>query len=177
MPDKKNQHFVPRCHFKPFTLDEGGKAINLYTSVQRLLIPKAPVKNQCARDYFYGVDGQLESELGQIEAGYATAVRRAVVGEETDADVDLLRFFSYLQLRRTEIAMTRLKEAEDAMLADVPEHVMPPDTLENIMVTSMAACAEAQPLITDLKVRIIENRTDVDFVTSETIPRLRQISG
>src|ERR1039458_6999558 len=114
MPDKKNQHFVPRCHFKPFTLNEEGKAINLYTSVQRLLIPKAPVKNQCARDYFYGTDGQLETALGQVEDGYANAVRRAVAHEETEADLDLLRFFSYLQLRRTESAMTRIKEAEDA---------------------------------------------------------------
>ncbi len=52
MPDNKNQ----RCHFKPFTLNEEGKAINLYTSVKQRLIPKVPVKSQCARDYFNGVD-------------------------------------------------------------------------------------------------------------------------
>jgi Protein of unknown function (DUF4238) len=94
MPDKKNNHFVPRCHFKPFSLNEEGKAINLYTSVKQLLVPKAPVKSQCARDYFYGTDGLLESELEQIEGSYATAVRRVVVGEETDDDLSLLRFFS-----------------------------------------------------------------------------------
>jgi hypothetical protein len=35
MHDNKNQ----RCHFKPFTLNEEGKAINLYTSVKQRLIP------------------------------------------------------------------------------------------------------------------------------------------
>lgn len=121
MTDKKNNHFVPRCHLKPFSLNEEGKAINLYTSVKQLLVPKAPVKSQCARDYFYGTDGLLETELEQIEGDYAAAVRP---GEETDDDLSLLRFFSYLQLRRTEIAMTRLKEAEEVMLNDVPEHVI-----------------------------------------------------
>jgi Protein of unknown function (DUF4238) len=167
MPDKKNNHFVPRCHFKPFSLNKEGKAINLYTSVKRLLVPKAPVKSQCARDYFYGTDGLLETELEQIEGDYAAAVRRVVAGDETDDDLSLLRFFSYLQLRRTEIAMTRLKEAEEAILNDVPADVMPPPTLDDIMSTSMKACAETQPLLTDLRVRIVENRTDIDFVTSD----------
>jgi Protein of unknown function (DUF4238) len=45
--------------------------------------------------------------------------------------------------------------------------VMPPPTLDDIMSTSMKACAEAQPLLTDLRVRIVENRTDIDFVTSD----------
>ena len=72
-------------------------------------------------DYFYGADGILENELEQIEGDYAAAVRRVATKEETDDDLGLLRFFSYLQLRRTEIAMTRLKEAEEAMLNDVPD--------------------------------------------------------
>ncbi|HMJ28044.1 MAG TPA: DUF4238 domain-containing protein [Xanthobacteraceae bacterium] len=167
MPDNKNHHYVPRCHFKPFTLNEEGKAINLYTSGKQILIPKVPVKSQCAHDYFYGVDLRLETELAQIEGRYATSLRRVVAGDDTHEDLHLLRFFAYLQLRRTEIAMTRIKEAEDAMLTDVPEHVMPPDTLESIMITSMKVCAEAQHLVTDLKVRIIKNRTEVDFVTSD----------
>lgn len=167
MPDKKSNHFVPRCHLKPFSLNGDGKAINLYTSVKQLLVPKAPVKSQCARDYFYGADGLLETELEQIEGDYAAAVRRVIAGEEADVDLSLLRFFSYVQLRRTEIAMMRLKEAEEAMLNDVPEHVMPPPKLDDIMSTSMKACVEAQPLLADLKVRIIENRTDIDFVTSD----------
>ncbi|MGY4252945.1 hypothetical protein ACVI1L_000013 [Bradyrhizobium sp. USDA 4516] len=167
MPDKKNNHFVPRCHFKPFSLNEEGKAINLYTSVKKLLIPNAPVKSQCARDYFYGTDGVLETELEQIEGDYAAAVRRVVAKHESDDDLSLLRFFSYLQLRRTEIAMKRIKEAEEAMLNDVPEHVMPQPTLDDIMSVSMKLCTEAKPLLADLRVRIVENRTDIDFVTSD----------
>ncbi|WLA68544.1 DUF4238 domain-containing protein [Bradyrhizobium diazoefficiens] len=167
MPDKKNNHFVPRCHFKPFSLNEEGKAINLYTSVKQLLVPRAPVKSQCARDYFYGTDGVLETELEQIEGDYAAAVRRVVAKNDTDDDLSLLRFFSYLQLRRTEIAMKRIKEAEEAMLTDVPEQVMPPPTLDDIMSVSMKSCVEAKPLLIDLRVRIVENRTDIDFVTSD----------
>jgi hypothetical protein len=167
MADHKNQHYVPKCHLKPFSLNGCGKAINLYASTQQRLIRNAAVKSQCARDYFYGTDGEIESGLAEVEGEYAEAVRNVVAGTDTDRDLDLLRYFAYLQLRRTEVAVTRMKQAEDAMLVDVPEHIMPPDTVENIMIASLQMCAQSQPLVTDLKVRIIENKTEVEFVTSD----------
>lgn len=30
MASNKNQHFVPRCHLRPFTRDTEGKVINLF---------------------------------------------------------------------------------------------------------------------------------------------------
>lgn len=30
MPEYKNQHYVPRAHFKPFSLGGSGKAINIH---------------------------------------------------------------------------------------------------------------------------------------------------
>ena len=50
MPDNKNHHYVSRCHFKPFTLNEEGKAINLYTSVKQRLIPKVPLASMDGRE-------------------------------------------------------------------------------------------------------------------------------
>ncbi|AXW32869.1 hypothetical protein CJO88_05685 [Ralstonia solanacearum] len=50
----KNQHFVPRCYLRQFTIDRGNKAINLYNVERDRFIEGAPVKNQCSGDYFYG---------------------------------------------------------------------------------------------------------------------------
>ena len=44
MPAHKNQHFVPRCALKPFSLDGNGKAINLFNIKSKLAIENAPVK-------------------------------------------------------------------------------------------------------------------------------------
>ena len=52
MADNKNQHYVPRVHLKPFTLDGEGLAINLLNIDRMKPISNAPVKNQCSGDYF-----------------------------------------------------------------------------------------------------------------------------
>jgi hypothetical protein len=44
MATNKNQHFVPRVHLRPFTVDEGGAAINVFNLDREKLIPNAPVK-------------------------------------------------------------------------------------------------------------------------------------
>lgn len=48
MAANKNQHFVPRCYLRPFTMDEGDAAIHVFNLDRRKLIPNAPVKNQCS---------------------------------------------------------------------------------------------------------------------------------
>ena len=77
MATNKNQHYVPRCHFKPFTKDEEGLSINLFNLDQRRLIRNAPVKNQCSGDYFYGQDAELEQLIQNLEGGYGE-IRKAV---------------------------------------------------------------------------------------------------
>jgi len=54
MATNKNQHFVPRCYLRPFTLDSANVAINLFNIDRMKFVERAPVKHQCSRDYFYG---------------------------------------------------------------------------------------------------------------------------
>lgn len=75
MASNKNQHFVPRCHLRPFTLGSEDAAISLFNLERKKLIPNAPVKNQCSKDYFYGTDEKLEKAIQLIESGYAQALR------------------------------------------------------------------------------------------------------
>src|SRR5439155_750653 len=60
MATNKNQHFVPRCYLRPFTLDSGGLAITLLNIDRMKFVEGAPVKHQCSGDYFYGEDLALE---------------------------------------------------------------------------------------------------------------------
>jgi hypothetical protein len=66
MPAQKNQHFVPRAALKPFTLSSEGAAINVFNIKRDRAVQDAPVKGQCARDYFYGKDLKLENKLVQL---------------------------------------------------------------------------------------------------------------
>lgn len=56
MADNKNQHFVPKGHLKPFSVDGEGKAIHLFNVDAGRAIPNAAVRKQCSHDYLYGRD-------------------------------------------------------------------------------------------------------------------------
>jgi hypothetical protein len=60
---------------RPFSVDEQGYAIHLFNIKREKCIATAPVKGQCARDYYYGEDGLLEHILQGYEGRYATIVR------------------------------------------------------------------------------------------------------
>lgn len=74
MASNKNQHFVPKCYLRPFTVEGAGAAINLYNIDRHKFICMAPVKNQCSGDYFYGKDERLEAVIQHLEGRYGTAL-------------------------------------------------------------------------------------------------------
>jgi hypothetical protein len=83
MPENKNQHFVPRCALKPFSLDGAGLAINLFNIPRARAIQNAPVKSQCARDYLYGKgEKSAEGLLARLEGNYARIVSHLSSGSQ-----------------------------------------------------------------------------------------------
>src|SRR4051812_994327 len=112
MASNKNQHFVPRCYLRPFTIDEADSAINLYNVDRRKFIERAPVKHQCSGAYFYGKDPLLEKAIQAIESKYGAALRE-ILGPGyrlTDEHRYLLKLFWLLQHLRTEAASRRSVE-------------------------------------------------------------------
>jgi hypothetical protein len=166
MPGLKNQHFVPRCLLKPFTHQGGGRAINLYNIRHDRLIERAPIKGQCAKNYLYGKDGKIEESLSKAEGQFNSLRARVVEGSNDPADLQDLAFFAYLQLRRTEMAVQRLKESYQLMAAGMPKaaDTAPPPSDHSLIMESLFFCLRTRRYIKDLKVRIVENRTAVDFV-------------
>lgn len=174
MPEHKLQHYVPKCHFKPFTLDQAGAAINLFNISRAIHVKTAAVKGQCARDYFYGEDLTLERWLQIHERKYAGALRKIQNRRAIDEnDLDVLRTFAYLQYSRTDVALRRTKMAEDEMLIAAYEGAPggpPPEFFEDertIMLSSIKMYLETREYVDDLKAVIVDNRTAIDFITSD----------
>ena len=172
MPDHKNQHFVPRCHLKPFSNEMAGKAINLFHIKSGRLISNAPVKSQCAHDYFYGEDLVVERHLQGLEGRYATVVRQIIAQDPVDDEAEkFLRDFSYLQYLRTDIAVRRglLAQAQmaDLIFEGAEQQRLPEITQKEFIQMTMGTFAETLPKISDLKVCIIRNDTQTPFVTSD----------
>jgi hypothetical protein len=172
MATLKNQHFVPKCLFKPFSDGGEGHRICMYNTRHKKFIEHASISGQCARNYLYGKDGKLETQLSEIEGKYAGLVAKVIAEDALDADDwYTLRFFAYLQFRRTEQAISRMRTfygniAKGVCGDDKSEHPPMPSNHE-LMIQSLSICLDSRALLGDLKIRIIENKAREDFIISD----------
>ena len=170
MPCNKNQHFVPRCYLSPFTDVGEGKAINLFNLDHNRAIRGAPVKGQCSGDYFYGDDLVLEKLLQTFEGRYAARLRAILEPnyELTEHDGAMLKEFWLLQYLRTDASSRTMV----AMVAQMDDDMggLPPGYLTNIkeaVQTAMHIFFENSGSVADLNIRLVRNRMDRPFITSD----------
>ena len=173
MADNKNQHFVPRCHLKPFTARGEGKAVHLFNIDADRAIPNAPVKNQCSRDDFYGQDPRLEAAIQGMEQAYGGALARLSPDDAIPTDLDrwTLRRFILLQHLRTEAAsrqaaqFTAALAALPGVLGDEPFDIK--RAMRGAVQQAMLYYAKSMEIVDDLQVTLVRNRTPMPFVTSD----------
>ena len=171
MATNKNQHFVPRCYLKPFTLDGEGVAINVYNLDRRKNFSNAPLKSQCSSDYFYGRNPTFEPILKYFEGAYAATVRN--IGSAnyklTNEDRSVLRLFCFLQWCRTEAAAQQYVKmtSELASWVNLAGEMNVAMTLKEAAVEGVLNFLSATEEVSDLKVCLASNRTSLDFITSD----------
>lgn len=170
MASNKNQHFVPRCHLRPFTQGAEGLTISLFNLERKKLISNAPVKNQCSKDYFYGKDEKLESAIQSVESGYSRSLRDLTQDSQSlsEENKTVFRIFWLFQHLRTEAAAMSAVQMMEATrnVADLP----PGEFSLGIKEAVQIACrtfAEVMNELDDLKFCIIKNRTNFPFITSD----------
>ena len=170
MATNKNQHFVPRVHLAPFTTPETEDAINLYNIDRDKVIPAAPVKHQCSRDYFYGRDDNLDSKIRGMEGEYGRAVRAVqTLGYElSDDEHQILINFWQLQYMRTEAASRRSVEMFTELGSTIgmkgSEFRM---EIRGSVQLAMKTFFDTRYLMSDLRGCLLNNCTDTPFVTSD----------
>lgn len=174
MADNKNQHFVPKGHLKPFSVDGEGKAIHLFNLDAGRAIPNAAVRKQCSHDYLYGRDAQLERAIQTIEGAYGSAIQRLVIqgADPTGLDRLVLRRFVLLQHLRTEAASVSASQIA-AALAQLPgvlpdgEAFDPKAAMLEAVQAAMLFYARSMKIVDDLQMTLVRNRTATPFVTSD----------
>lgn len=174
LPQNKNQHFVPKVHFKPFSLNREGIAIDLLLVKTGKLVPSVSISGQCSRNYFYGKDLELEQRFQKLEAQYG-AIVRCLEQENylaTEEDLGFLLAFTLIQYLRTEHALKRHNDAFDDILgtlstpeSDFTERYLLSD--EELIVIALQNLEEFADHISDLRLCVIKNETELDFCTSD----------
>lgn len=174
MADNKNQHFVPKAHLKPFSVDGEGKAIHLFNLDADRAIPNGAVRKQCSHDYFYGQDKQLERAIQTIEGAYGSAIQRLITHAANPTALDrlVLRRFVFLQHLRTEAASVSASQIA-AALAQLPgvlpdgEAFNPEAAMLEAAQAAMLFYARSMKIVDDLQMTLVRNRTATPFVTSD----------
>ena len=170
MASNKNQHYVPQCYLRQFSSEASSAAINLFNIDRKRLIKCAPIKNQCSKNYFYGKDLRLEKALQPIEGEYSSAVKE--ISEPryclTDEHRTLLKHFWLLQNMRTEAASKRSIEMREEMgevaRIEPKEYRM---ELNQAVQESMELFVQQMGVVDDLKICLLKNKTNIDYITSD----------
>ena len=182
--EKKNQHYVPQFHLRQWS--SNGKLISVYNKYsQRFVDNKGSIRNLASRDYFYDKNGEAEKMLGKIESSLSPLYRK-IIGAKSTLDLtaleqNLLYLHFILSNERTDAAGQDYKELvktvtqESLKLYQAHGRYMDidADTIKE-KVDVQFSCNDGinvafkyYPLIIDLPIAVIQNTSNVEFITSD----------
>ncbi|MGE8676667.1 MAG: DUF4238 domain-containing protein [Achromobacter kerstersii] len=179
MAEKKNQHYVPQMYLRNFA-SGSKKAIHLYNISAKRKISNAPIKGQCAASYFYGKDLKIENALQNIE-GLVSKIIRGILDTDTlpkprSKEAGGLLVFTIFQYARTKDMADIHDDMAEKFIKAVMERdgTIDKELLEKVTIkltqpTALALDSAAKHfyIAADLKMKLLLNRSDVEFITSD----------
>jgi len=178
MPNNKKHHYVPKFYLKRFS--PSGKSINIWNIKNRKTISNGNLKNQCYQDYFYGKEQQVEKSLSIIENEAAEALKlidKHGFSPPFDQNEYLtLTLYVLTQYGRTAYSADRLDEMQDKLMKHLYREQAKADGIDiddffigiqDSAKYSLFMSIQSYPLLLDMSCKLITNKTNVDFVTSD----------
>lgn len=183
----KNQHYVPRFYMKYFSniRNAGTKKekvlISFYQFKDNILRENIPTTSVCSEDYFYGQDGKTENSLAEMENRWSIAFKNVNDNTFAEGDIESIREFVIYQISRTKAMLSHNRE----MVTNVMEAVSKKqfgnmadgktfnELLENKIQNEitpefgLSIVKETIPVISDLKMKVITNETEMKLITSD----------
>lgn len=174
---KKRQHYVPRMLLRKFSRNK--KTIGMYALASGVYNNLVGIKEQCYENYFYGKDGKLEEALASFETDTAPVLDKLtdkaniVLSKEDRYKIYRLVTF---QECRTKRALDDLDEMTDKMIKEIFKHEesLKDVDLEKFKIKNTAGPAfllknaiEMMDCIFDLEIKILDNATNIPFLTSD----------
>jgi hypothetical protein len=179
MPEKKNQHYVPQFHLKNFSVNGDKKTIGLFNIASNKFIEnKAKIQHQSSEDYFYGKDLVFENALEGIETVTSGNLKKII-----DTNYFPSRFsekhhalisFVCLLWARTKYVEDRANEKVDKFTKQAFSQTFSNEELDLVRVrmdkaiqSVLSSAAKGSELLYDLNYRVLFNKTNIPFWTSD----------
>ena len=170
MPDNKNQHFVPKGLFKPFTANAEGRSVCVLNIATNKAIRIASVKGQCSKNDFYGQYENLEKAILAMEGYYGT-LRDKIIKHELAYDnfneQIFAKRFIYFQHMRTKAHIDRAQTAMSQMALNCGLNLGEIPTMRDQITMAMRTFRDNMKILDGLKICLIENMSNRDFIMSD----------
>lgn len=178
MPEKKNQHFIPRFYLKKFSLESQGTRIGMFNISSKKFIESAKLYDQASRNYFYGRDLKIENDLQNLETESAKIINYVIEKQDlpqaNSTESQMLLMFVITLFGRTMYSaemIDELRVKHNELVSSIDENFLP-ESEQNINLTdmvqqSLGRAASFFPLLRDLHYKLIINETEQPFITSD----------
>lgn len=176
MPSNVKQHFVPKFYLKYFSVDRNNKSINIFNKEIEKYIENASIASQAFKNYYYGKDGILEKSLADVEGNAASLLNHILKSnilpkQFSELHKFLLSFILLTDLRNLNYNKKltgSLNSMHESMFNDNevvdPKYDLRTDNTVNL---SLAALPALIDLCADLDFKLIINKSNLPFVTSD----------
>lgn len=170
---------MSRFYLGQFSNEPDHKSIGVWNVHKEIFVRHASLKNQACAVYFYGKDGKVEDALAQIEGVASRVLREIIITQQLPShdSIERAALFIYLvyQAERTQYAAEALNESIDKLVhtafredervkEDLPHLQV---GIENAAVFRLGVVSELLPVVMDLEMKLLNNKTDREFVTSD----------
>ena len=178
MPQNKKQHYVPRFYLKRFSSDEA--SINIWLVQHEKDIYGASLEDQCYKNYFYGKQLDVEQALGVLEnnayAFMETVETRRVLPIPWSPGHCFMILYVLMQYVRTEFYVDTIDDMHDRVLRhmyrqkmkslgiDIDQYKI---GIQDVAAYALGVSSQTYPVLLDLNYKLLVNRTDTEFVTSD----------
>lgn len=178
MAEKKVQHYVPQSYLRGFSSDK--KNIGYYDFNSDTLKPNKGIKNLAQISYFYTKDLSLEDNLSVVEGIFErnrNSIKEDPYKYLTLYEREVLYQDMFLQMVRVPQMEDMYNEMVNAHAHRIWKHAQDPlvrenadnfdAKVENAIIPAMMIACENLCLCYDLKAKLLINKTDVPFITSD----------
>lgn len=180
--EKRRQHYVPRFYLRNFS--ENNKSIGMYRFKENKIIYDGSINDNLWKEYFYGMDAITENNLAEYERIWNDIISTIIKTESipnTNRELALLRYFILISSARTPKCGNRLNNDYAALIKKILE-VENPELYESVMsvgakgisvefkyptLTFVDNARNLLPLVIDLEMNLLINRSPIDYVTSD----------
>lgn len=181
----KNQHYVPRFYMKNFSeivfpnSKKEKSFISFYQFDGDIKRESVPTTSICSEDFFYGEDGVTENELSKKESVWSYALNKVAQDKPLLCeDIESIREFTMYQMIRTKAILSHTQNMAEVFMTDYLDkctEIMPKETVRQMVKEKVKEkispnidlAIELLPEIGDLEIAIVNNLTEVEFITSD----------